>query len=41
MVKKSEPAAPPIYPELSQVNPVEEDEGKTFRLKKYLINVNL
>ena len=34
MVKKSEPSARPIYPELPQVNPVEEDEGKTFRLKQ-------
>ena len=34
MVKKSEPSAPPIYPELPQVNPVEEDEGKTFRLRR-------
>ena len=33
MVKRSEPSAPPIYP-LSQVNPVEDDEGKTFRLKR-------
>ena len=34
MVKKSEPSAPPLYPELPQVNPVEDDEGKTFRLKR-------
>ena len=36
MVKKSEPSAPPLYPELPQVNPqvLEDDEGKTFRLKR-------
>ena len=38
MVKKSEPSAPPIYPNLDEVQHVqtskEEDEGKTFRLKR-------
>ena len=48
MVKKSNPSAPPLYPELPQVipddnpqlntqvnlQPKEEDEGKTFRLKR-------
>lgn len=44
MVKKSDPSAPPLYPELPQVNPEvnpevnsqpeEKDEGKTFRLKR-------
>ena len=38
MVKKSEPSAPPIYPNLDEVqhgqNSKEEDEGKTFRLKR-------
>ena len=34
MVKKSEPSAPPIYPNLDQYVQDEEDEGKTFRLKR-------
>ena len=38
MVKKSEPSAPPIYPNVDEVqhvqNSKEEDEGKTFRLKR-------
>ena len=38
MVKKSEPSAPPAYPNLDEVQHVqdskEEDEGKTFRLKR-------
>ena len=35
MVKKSEPSAPPIYPNLDQhlEDSKEEDKGKTFRLK--------
>ena len=39
MVKKSEPSAPPMYPNLDEVQHVPqiqqaEDEGKTFRLKR-------
>lgn len=35
MVKKSEPSAPPLYPDLSQLpQAVEDDEGKTFRLRR-------
>ena len=38
MVKKSEPSAPPIYPNLDQhvqlEDSKEEDEGETFRLKR-------
>ena len=36
MVKKSEPSAPPIYPNFDQhlEDSKEEDEGKTFRLKR-------
>ena len=39
MVKKSEPSAPPIYPNLDEVQHVQledstKDEGKTFRLKR-------
>ena len=36
MVKKSEPSAPPLYPNLDQhlEGSKEEDEGKTFRLKR-------
>ena len=37
MVKKSEPSAPPIYPNLDQHVQLEDptkDEGKTFRLKR-------
>ena len=38
MVKKSEPSAPPIYPNFNEVqhvqNSKEEDEGKTFRQKQ-------
>ena len=35
MVKKSEPSATPIYPNLDEVqDSKEEDEGKTFRLKR-------
>ena len=38
MVKKSEPSVPPIYPNLDQhvqlEDSKEEDEGKTFRLKR-------
>ena len=37
MVKKSEPSAPAIYPNLDEVQHVQnskEDEGETFRLKR-------
>ena len=39
MVKKSEPSAPPIHPNLDEVQHVQledstKDEGKTFRLKR-------
>ena len=39
MVKKSEPSAPPIYPNLDEFQHVQledstKDEGKTFRLKR-------
>ena len=37
MVKIAEPSSPPIYPNLDEVQHVqdskEEDEGETFRLK--------
>ena len=39
MVKKSEPSAPPMYPNLDEVQHVPqiqqaEDEGKTLKLKR-------
>ena len=34
MVKKSEPSAPPLYPNLDQLNDSTKDEGKTFRLRR-------
>ena len=34
MVKKSEPSAPPLYPNLDQLEDSTKDEGKTFRLRR-------